>query len=793
MRKLAFSLTLAFALFGMTGCPDANDPYVPEQSAAPAVAPANASVAKTAATQKSVSFTLTSSVNGEWRVYRSASDGSPLTTVNAVFNAPALTLTASGADLAVGTYYVTVTETGKTESSRLGLMVGSFVQPGQSATPAIDPANAGVAKTAATQKSVAFTLTSSVDGEWKVYDTFQGGTALAGVAAAYDAAAHTLTLAASGADLAAQIYYVSVTETGKTESGRLALTVSAYSPEPETEITAISAGGYHSMILKSNGSVYVAGRNHHGQLALPESVSETNAFHKIRNSGAIALSAGYAHSLILEENQHRVLGTGRNENGELGLSPPEDRYAFEFAALSGVAAVDTGWGFSIALKDDGTLWTTGDNDYGQLGLGTTATTSSFGKVPLSGTVSAVAAGNFHSLILKSDGTVWGVGYNWTGALGSGDNTDTNVYVQADDSEGNPITGAAAITAGFSHSLILKSDGTVWGAGAYTRGQLGMDLDGYPAGRFVQVASGVKAIAAGGDHSLILKTDGTVWASGVNEHGQLGIGTGNDAKSFTQAKDASGHITEAKAIAAGSWHSMILKADGSVWTAGNNEFGRLGLGDEANRNVFARVASFVENYVPPSDTPTVSVNYVFKEKAVQASVAFTLTNSPPLSGTWKVYAAATGETPAAGVTAFNSGSTLTLQHTSDIPAGTYYVAFTESGKPESRRLALMTLAQGTTGCAIVIRNSSTHRIIAWVLSDSETGAEYSASGATIAPGGSTSVDVEPGTYFARVTCNGGSSGSTGTAHLLSDIAISVGQTKTLVHRHTSTISDLSLEE
>jgi hypothetical protein len=129
----------------------------------------------------------------------------------------------------------------------------------------------------------------------------------------------------------------------------------------------------------------------------------------------------------------------------------------------------------------------------------------------------------------------------------------------------------------------------------------------------------------------------------------------------------------------------------------------------------------------------------------------------------------------------------LRHASDIPAGTYYAAFTESGKPESQRLALLVLDQGTTGCTIVIRNSSGYTIIGWGLADSDIGAEYS--NGAIPPGGSTTVEVEPGTYFATITSTGGPSGSIGTTYFLYDISISVGQTKTIVLTNTG----LSLQQ
>ena len=136
------------------------------------------------------------------------------------------------------------------------------------------------------------------------------------------------------------------------------------------------------------------------------------------------------------------------------------------------------------------------------------------------TVTKVAAGGYHSLFLKSDGSLWTMGDNDDGELGDG------TYNQANLPEQIVASNITAIAAGVFHSLFLKSDGSLWVMGNNGYGQLG---DGtYNTTNLPEqiVASNVTAIAAGRYHSLFLKSDGSLWAMGYNASGQLGDGTYN---------------------------------------------------------------------------------------------------------------------------------------------------------------------------------------------------------------------------------------------------------------------------
>ena len=198
------------------------------------------------------------------------------------------------------------------------------------------------------------------------------------------------------------------------------------------------------------------------------------------------------------------------------------------AKLSGITAVAGGDAHSIALMNDGTVWTWGWNVYGQLGDGTT--TNSLAPVQVKGPggsgqlngIMAVAGGMHHTIALKNDGTVWTWGLNALGQLGDGTTTDSPTPVQVVGPGGSGfLTGVIAIAGGYGHTVALKSDGTVWSWGFNQYGQLG-DNTTTSSSMPVQVVgpggsgflSAIKAIACGESHSIALMNDGIVWAWGA---------------------------------------------------------------------------------------------------------------------------------------------------------------------------------------------------------------------------------------------------------------------------------------
>ena len=223
-------------------------------------------------------------------------------------------------------------------------------------------------------------------------------------------------------------------------------------------ITAVSAGGFHTLGLNSDGTVVAIGSNGSGQ----RNVSGW--------TGITAVSAGGAHTLGLHSDG-TVVATGNSGNGQCNVS-----------GWTGITAVSAGAVHSVGVKSDASVVATGNDANGQCNVaGWTG-------------VTAVSAGEIHTIGLNSDGTVVATGHNGFGQC--------NV---------SGWTGVTAVSAGDFHTVGLKSDGTVVATGNNNNGQC--NVSGW---------TGVTAVSAGDEFTVGLKSDGTVLATGRNNYGQCNV-------------------------------------------------------------------------------------------------------------------------------------------------------------------------------------------------------------------------------------------------------------------------------
>jgi alpha-tubulin suppressor-like RCC1 family protein len=337
-----------------------------------------------------------------------------------------------------------------------------------------------------------------------------------------------------------------------------------------TTVTNIAAGAFHSLFLKSDGSLWAMGWNYYGQLG-DGTTRNTNRPEQIVSNGVVAIAAGYGHSLFIKSDGS-LWGVGWNTYGQLGDGNTINTSRPIQIASNGITAIAAGGFHSLFLKSDGSLWAMGRNDLGQLGDGTSNYQINQPEQIVSNGVVAIAAGYGHSLFIKSDGSLWAMGLNNYSQLGDGtSNYSTNQPEQIVSNGVVAVSGTGNSEAN-SHTLFIKSDGSLWAMGYNAHGELG-DGTFNDTNRPEQiVSSNVVAMAGGWSHSLFLKSNGSLWAMGNNYYGQLGDGTFNKTNKPEQIT-----ASNVVAIAAGDSHSLFLKADGSFWVMGHNNYGQLGDG------------------------------------------------------------------------------------------------------------------------------------------------------------------------------------------------------------------------
>ena len=272
-------------------------------------------------------------------------------------------------------------------------------------------------------------------------------------------------------------------------------------------------------------------------------------------ANSVALTTGGA---VWTWGQGLTLGTGSTTDSTVPVQVP---------GLAGITQIAAGQGFDfdLALRSDGTVWAWGFGVFGQLGDGTSQ--GGLTPVQVSGLtgVTQIAAGDGFGLALRSDGTVWGWGANRSGVLGAGVpvDTDSDVPVQV-----TGLSDVIQIAAGGTSAMAVRVQArrgsvvkTVWTWGNNSAGQLG-DGTTTTSAAPVQVSGinvpAVTAISAGGAFSMVLGSDGSVWGWGANSLGQLGTGT--TASELRPVKILIGAVT---AISAGQFHALVLLRGGTV--------------------------------------------------------------------------------------------------------------------------------------------------------------------------------------------------------------------------------------
>lgn len=333
--------------------------------------------------------------------------------------------------------------------------------------------------------------------------------------------------------------------------------LSAAAAEPQLSTTTIAVGENHSLVIKSDMSLWAAGDNSKGQLGLGSSKSSSNGEKVMDN--IVYVDANEDVSFAIDKNG-TLYGWGDNSEGQITNKVSAAIISNPTKILDNVSQVSTGDGHTVALLEDGTAVGWGSNEYGELGFASNSLKNSVTE--LLNDALDVTAGDGFTLIVKKDGSVYGAGNNESGQLGTGNYRDYSWFTVVIEN------GAQDVEAGDSHSIVLMSDGSVRTSGSNECGQLGIDSNSGTSANFSSTSvRGASAVFAGGNSSGAV-ANGILYTWGDNESGQLHNGSSEDL-SYPE-KVTNGVVS----IALGHRHSLMLKNNGYISGVGAGAFGEL---------------------------------------------------------------------------------------------------------------------------------------------------------------------------------------------------------------------------
>ena len=284
-----------------------------------------------------------------------------------------------------------------------------------------------------------------------------------------------------------------------------------------------------SLIIKNN-KVYVAGYNNYGQLGLGDNINRTTFTEvNVPNPENIKKVASGGHSFFLIYNDGTVYATGYNSQGQFGLGHYNDINEFTKLPITNVRDVFSSGYTSFILKNDGSLWGAGCNNYGQLNRTASSNQQDYQLTFIDTNltnIKRVDCGLNTYFFLKNDGTLYSTGQNSNGQLGLNTTSDIYSITKVD------IDSVVKVAAGSTHTLIIQENGNVRATGYGSNYALGQSSTSNQS--TFKYISGIKGIdvAAGYDTTYILCEGNKLYVCGKNSYGQLGLGSTSSSSVLT---------------------------------------------------------------------------------------------------------------------------------------------------------------------------------------------------------------------------------------------------------------------
>jgi len=318
------------------------------------------------------------------------------------------------------------------------------------------------------------------------------------------------------------------------------------------------------------GTLWAWGRNDsYGQLGIGDVVNRSSPTQVGEETNWTVAATGDNTNQYLNADGE-VYGSGLNNHGNFadGTITSKSAPTQMIAKATWVDIYIGGYG-GVAVADDGTLWTWGENGQGQLGLPAlplnTEASSPLQVGSLTDWAKCSGCQNSYTMI-KTDGTLWGMGNNNAGQLGDGTVINRSSPVQI----GSLTTWGSIPSTTAAHRFAIKTDDSLWVYGDGGQGRMGHN-SGTSRSSPVQVTGSWQSVSGGSDFSVGIKTDGTLWTWGYSIQGQGGR---PDKLTYSSPVQV-GSLTSWSACAAIDQAGFAIKTDGTMWSWGINGNGVLG--------------------------------------------------------------------------------------------------------------------------------------------------------------------------------------------------------------------------
>ena len=352
--------------------------------------------------------------------------------------------------------------------------------------------------------------------------------------------------------------------------------------------TGLTYQAWQEMSYDPPGTLFSAGRAYFGALGLNSStVRESSPTQVGFAANWASVWGGESYSMIATKDDGSLWGWGRTSSyGNLGLNDIINRSSPTQIGATGdwTGATFSGGGTIMSVKSNGTLWAWGQGGGGATGQNNKTQYSSPTQIgsdnTWSNTGGKIGGTIYCSLAVKSNGTLWSWGQNEYGELGHNNKDDYSSPKQIGSG-----TDWASVTGGplFS-SAAIKTNGTLWTWGRNNYNQLGQNnATEYSSPRQVGTNTTWARVNSGTYHTMMaVKTDGTMWMWG---RGSSGVSGHNNTTQYSSPKQIPGTTWDS---GHGKFDTTYLstaafKTDGTAWSWGQNEYGVLGLGDRTDRS------------------------------------------------------------------------------------------------------------------------------------------------------------------------------------------------------------------